>query len=116
MLRELTGLIGYFLKIMQHIISNPDHLFFIIILISSSLLMSSVDQLSHILRVKSREDSPEVLSRRYVGLIVMRKVILHLRKFIQNSAVNVSQSKLFILWDIEDQNIFNLQNLKIMKE
>jgi len=74
--------------------------------VSKSHFLRLFDDFLHILWIVGREDSPEIISRGKIVIIVVRKVVLKLGKLLNDSVINERKSQLFILWDIKCEHIF----------
>ena len=97
-----------------NIISNSYHLILLILFIDHSFLLSSLDNLSYCIGMKSTEDSLEEIPWRQVLVWVVREVVLHLWELIQSLLKDDVERELIILRDVAFLHILNFQSLNII--
>ena len=92
---------------------EPYHLILIILFVDDSFLLGSLDDLSHCMRMKCTENSPEEFSWRQILVWIIREVVFHLRKLIKSFLIDEIKCELIILRHVWLLNVFNFQSLDI---
>jgi len=79
---------------------------------SKSDFLRLFDDFLHILWIVGRENSPEIISRGKIVIIVMRKEVLELGELLNDSVINERECQFFILGNIKCEHIFSFQDLR----